>query len=88
MTPASVTRMPVKHGSSGRPRQHSDVNVLLSPTQLTVVLESLRMARIEVMKAAVTVRGIWPDSITHAEQLASYAELMADTLAYLGEVNV
>jgi hypothetical protein len=52
------------------------------------IIESLRMARAEVIKAKTQVEHIYPESVTHAEQLARYAELMADTADYLGKVQL
>jgi hypothetical protein len=53
-----------------------------------VTMEALRMARVEILKAAAHLKHIYPESIAHAEQLASYAESMGDTLDYLAKVNV
>lgn len=80
MSPATVTKLPI--------RRVAVLSVPLTPTQLMVLMEALRMARVEVMNAAAQLRHIYPESIAHSEQLASYAELMADTLAYLDKVNV
>lgn len=80
MSPASVTRMPAARVSV--------VSVPLTPIQLMVTIEALRMARVEVLKAQDQLLHIYPGSILHAENLARYAEQMAETLAYLNKVNV
>jgi len=53
-----------------------------------VSIEALRMARVEVLKASDHLKHIYPGSVAHAEQLAGYADLMADTLEYLGKVSL
>lgn len=79
MTPATIVRMPARA---------SAVSVSLTPTQVMVLLEALRMARVETLKAINHLKLIWPESVTHAEQLARYAEQMADTATYLDKVSL
>lgn len=79
MSPATVTKLPARV---------SVMSVPMTPTQLMVTMEALRVARVTVLETADQLRRIYPESIAHAEQLARYAEQMADTLSYLDKVNV
>lgn len=82
MSPASVSL-------HQRPASRvSVVSVPLTPIQLMVIIESLRMARVEVLEASDRLKRVYPESINHSEQLARYAEQMAETLVYLNKVNV
>lgn len=69
-------------------KRMSVVSVPLTPSQIMVSIEALRMARVEVLKASDHLKHIYPGSVAHAEQLAGYADLMADTLEYLGKVSL